>query len=163
MRGIQIWGSLTSIWVKQFPLNPGPLSFGLGPQSFCFRGPACSWRKKDSLYPWSEISRQNKIPLVRIKMYSLFALCVIVHAFLLSADWFFCSKSIKNFRNTIRVRTFGIYILYVFCRSWSETNCLQRLSAKDTSRLGQPDLGRECLLKNYLNSSDWSALAQGLW
>ena len=37
---------------------------------------------------------------------------------------------------------------------------MQRLSAKDTSRLGQPDLGRECLLKNYLNSSDWSALAQ---
>ena len=34
----------------------------------------------------SEILRQNKIPLVRIKMYSLFALCVIVHAFLLSAD-----------------------------------------------------------------------------
>ena len=38
---------------------------------------------------------------------------------------------------------------------------MQRLSAKDTSRLGQPDLGRECLLKNFLNSSDWSALAQG--
>ena len=25
---------------------------------------------------------------------------------------------------------------------------MQRLSAKDTSRLGQPDLGRECLLKH---------------
>ena len=34
-----------------FLLNPWPLSFGLGPQSFYFRGPACSWQKNVSLYP----------------------------------------------------------------------------------------------------------------
>ena len=62
----------------------------------------------------------------------------------------------------MRARTFGIYILCIFVGPDLRQNCLQRLSAKDTSRLGQPDLGRECLLKNYLNSSDWSALAQGL-
>ena len=33
-----------------FPPNPGPLCFGLGSQSFGFRGSACSWRKKVSLY-----------------------------------------------------------------------------------------------------------------
>ena len=33
--------------------NPGPLSFGLGPKSFYFRGPACSWRKNVRLYPCS--------------------------------------------------------------------------------------------------------------
>ena len=26
-----------------FPPNPGPLNFGLGPQSFCLMGPAYSW------------------------------------------------------------------------------------------------------------------------
>ena len=34
-------------------LNPRPPSFGLGPQSFCFRGPACFWPKNVSLYPWN--------------------------------------------------------------------------------------------------------------
>ena len=32
-----------------FRLILGPFSFGLGPQSFCFRDPACSMRKKVSL------------------------------------------------------------------------------------------------------------------
>ena len=38
-----------------FPLKPWPLNFGLSPQSFYFRGPACSWRKKFSLYPWKTL------------------------------------------------------------------------------------------------------------
>ena len=35
-----------------FPLYPGDLSFGLGPQSYSFRGPVGCWRKRVSLYPW---------------------------------------------------------------------------------------------------------------
>ena len=39
---------------------------------------------------------------------------------------------------------------------------MQRLSAKDTSRLGQPDLGRECLLKNFFKQFRLEGIGSGL-
>ena len=39
---------------------------------------------------------------------------------------------------------------------------MQRLSAKDTSRLGQPDLGRECLLKNLFKQFRLEHIGSGL-
>ena len=51
--------------------NPGPLSFGLGPQSFYIRGTACSWWKNVSLYPWNclqRLSAEDKSRIQPIKM-----------------------------------------------------------------------------------------------